>query len=879
MAEPFDPYYQWLGIHPDDQPPNLYQLIGVSLFESNPDVIESSAHRQIAHVRTFALGQHSSVSQKLLSELSRAKLLLMDPARRAAYDTSLKAKLAAEEQEAPRPAVRQVKHPAPAQRPVTVQAPLIDDFLDPPRPQIRTSRPSAKRKQQIPLMVSAAIGGGIGLAALAVLALLVFVLRSSPDLDPVSAVASRQPATSNPFPVASGSGQSGTSTPGSSQSSFSELVSSVGPSISNTSLEQSSGGFALIALLWPETYRKGATITIDGVMTTLRSAKSITPALVAFEVAPGDHRVQIRWADGKEYMAIADCAPDQQRELDVRVVLPSQGYTAQNTPPLSTPSPTPSPTPLATTLPTPRPANTTPILPDYPGPALLDATYQRTAADVEDAQLRWADFLGQGLVKNNSLGMKFTLVPPGEFLQGMPETDPRKRGDAVPQHPVRLTRPIYMGTHEVTQAQWESVMGTRPWQGQRRLMEGANYPATSVSWDDAQEFCRRLSEAEQVRYRLPSEAEWEYACRAGTTTRYFFGEDSTLAQHYAWLASSASREFLHEVGQKSPNWFGLCDMQGNVSEWCEEWHSSGYYRQFTSLVIDPLGPPHRGELGRVVRGASWNHSESSCDSAYRMWNVPKNSKDTLGFRVVLDVASDQLPELPDRSVPDDSPQNRSSFRSVSPRTQPVVSKEPGTPLPKGTWYEMLPAVDLETDVVGGSWQPVAGDGLLADAARYSRLMLPFRASGSYDLRVNFIRKGGDDCIGVLIPVHDRNVMLVVDGWPILGGYSFLNEVDGKNGVRHPDAFRGKILQPGRPYQFDISVRVGGAVEVTLKIDKQKIFTWNGRPEQLAVLPGWRVPDDQAFAICAYDVPVEFSSVSVKPLEDGDVEALRPDLTQ
>jgi formylglycine-generating enzyme required for sulfatase activity len=218
----------------------------------------------------------------------------------------------------------------------------------------------------------------------------------------------------------------------------------------------------------------------------------------------------------------------------------------------------------------------------------------------------------------NSIGMKLTLIPAGEFQMGS-------------RHLVKITRPFFLAVHEVTQQQYEKVMGARPWQGNEYVKEGADYPASYVSHDDAVEFCRRLSKQEGVEYRLPTEAEWEYACRAGTTTAFSFGDDEARLGQYAWYDKNAwniGEKYAHRVGQKLPNRWGLYDMHGNVFEWCQDWRNT-YGSE--KVVSDPAGPA-QGEY-RVLRGGSFSLPTSNVRSADRYNVLPDvRNLDMLGFR-------------------------------------------------------------------------------------------------------------------------------------------------------------------------------------------------------------------------------------------------------
>jgi formylglycine-generating enzyme required for sulfatase activity len=208
-------------------------------------------------------------------------------------------------------------------------------------------------------------------------------------------------------------------------------------------------------------------------------------------------------------------------------------------------------------------------------------------------QQAWADYLGTPVQITNSLGVKFNLIPPGEFAMGSPVSEPGRFVDET-QHLVKITQPFYLSVHEVTQQQYEQVMGKNP-----SKYKGENNPVENVSRNDAIAFCHKLSDEEGGEYRLPTEAEWEYACRAGITTTFSFGDDATLLGKYAWWKAN-SENTTHPVGRKLPNAWGLYDMHGNVYEWCQDWHAP--YENL-KVVSDPTGPA----LGsrRVLRGGGY----------------------------------------------------------------------------------------------------------------------------------------------------------------------------------------------------------------------------------------------------------------------------------
>lgn len=221
----------------------------------------------------------------------------------------------------------------------------------------------------------------------------------------------------------------------------------------------------------------------------------------------------------------------------------------------------------------------------------------------------------------NSISVEFVLIPAGEFLMGSHDGN----ADERPVHRVRLSRPFYLGKHEVTQAQWETVMRSNP----SGFKGDPNRPVERVSWEDVQEFIRRLNAREGgTTYRLPTEAEWEYAARAGSTTTYSFGEDSGRLGTYAWYWDNAGKQ-SHPVGQLMPNAWGLHDMHGNVREWVQDWYSAPYTME---TEPDPQGPVSGSS--RVNRDCSWANSVRFCRSTKRSLALPGDRFDLLGFRLL-----------------------------------------------------------------------------------------------------------------------------------------------------------------------------------------------------------------------------------------------------
>ena len=223
--------------------------------------------------------------------------------------------------------------------------------------------------------------------------------------------------------------------------------------------------------------------------------------------------------------------------------------------------------------------------------------------------------------------MEFVWIEPGRFQMG----SDTGRKDEGPAHEVEISRGFWLGKYEVTQDQWKSVMDDEPWSGRARVESNPSHPAVIISWDEVQEFIGRLNaEAGEELYRLPTEAEWEYACRAGTQTRWSFGDDESLLTEHAWYhGNNYPTEGAKAVGGKLPNPWGLYDMHGNVWEWVQDWYDEEYYDRRER--DDPQGPT--SGLGRVIRGGHFGHIDG-VQSAYRHFHSPDSRSYTIGVRLL-----------------------------------------------------------------------------------------------------------------------------------------------------------------------------------------------------------------------------------------------------
>ncbi|MFP4029834.1 MAG: formylglycine-generating enzyme family protein [Candidatus Brocadiia bacterium] len=250
---------------------------------------------------------------------------------------------------------------------------------------------------------------------------------------------------------------------------------------------------------------------------------------------------------------------------------------------------------------------------------------------------------------DGSVKVKFVLIPAGRFTMGSEECPEGTK----PVHGVLITKPFYMAMTEVTQAQWRAVMGSSPWKGEKHEGDSTDVPANYITWEEAEKFCKKLSQSTGKPIKLPTEAQWEYACRAGSGSAYGFGDDKSRLKEYGWFFMNSGDQVLSEgtqwgpkkallewgcraraVGQKKPNNWGLYDMHGNVCEWCRDWYDGDWYEKRTST--DPTGPK-QGKF-RVMRSGSWYLPGPNCRSARRAAFKPAESLFSSGFRPILSLS-------------------------------------------------------------------------------------------------------------------------------------------------------------------------------------------------------------------------------------------------
>ncbi len=252
---------------------------------------------------------------------------------------------------------------------------------------------------------------------------------------------------------------------------------------------------------------------------------------------------------------------------------------------------------------------------------LAESEQKKAAAAVASSKPKQGD-----TITDDETGMKLVYVPQGCFMMGSSADDKDHHDDEGPVHEVCVDG-FYMGKYEITQGEWQEIMDSNP----SNFKKGGNYPVEQVSWNDAQDFIKKLNSKTGKKYRLPTEAEWEYACRANGSGKYCGGDDVDIM---AWYDKNSGK-IVHPIGGKNANAFGLHDMSGNVWEWCSDWYDSDYYA--SSPQSNPVGPDRGSSLLRVIRGGGWDDTLDHVRAANRIRFPSDTYSDYSGFRIVLPV--------------------------------------------------------------------------------------------------------------------------------------------------------------------------------------------------------------------------------------------------
>lgn len=432
--------------------------------------------------------------------------------------------------------------------------------------------------------------------------------------------------------------------------------------------------------------------------------------------------------------------------------------------------------------------------------------------------------------------MDFALIEPGTFMMG---TEGSRLGNEGPQHRVKISQGFYLGQFEITQRQWIAVMGTHPWSGRDNVVEGPDRPAVHVSWNDLQDFVERLNESlGEMLYRLPTEAEWEYACRAGTTSPWSFGEDRSRLGDYAWFVGNVwdlGLKYAQPVGSKLPNPWGLHDMHGNVWEWVQDrlkWFSS-------ASTTDPQGP----ELGsfRVLRGDSgFGYFARDTRSAVRTGGFPGVREASIGARLL------RMVPLPDTvSVEDEA---------VNLVPNAVAGPDQGATVGSYVVLDGSGSTDPDGDPLSYRWTQTVGPAIvLSDAADVLPMFLP-ELSGTYGFSLTV----DDGHLGsvpdtVTITVAAQTIPIASAGRDTSVNLGAEVNLDG-SGSRDPD---------GDPLSFQWTQIFGSTVVLSDATDVLPVF----RPEKsgsylfsLVVNDGHgdSVPDSVTIKVSPPGIPIAFA---------------------
>jgi serine/threonine-protein kinase len=447
----------------------------------------------------------------------------------------------------------------------------------------------------------------------------------------------------------------------------------------------------------------------------------------------------------------------------------------------------------------------------------------------------------------NDLGMKFCWCPAGEFLMGSADNEPGHQDD---ENQVKVTFPsgFWMGKFEVSQREWQQLMGDNPSSfaaqgkaaGDVADQDTKSFPVEGVSWERVMRFCEVFTQSERQagrlppdwEYRLPTEAQWEYACRAGTSTATAYGDSLSSQQAnfngdapYGQAPPGPHLRQPRPVGSYPPNPWGLHDMAGNVWEWCRDWYSPAL-----PGGIDPVQP--EPGLWRVIRGGAWGYpgvwSRSAARNYYRY-----HSGSAFGFRVVL------VPVVPGAASGPEKPTDL----ALRLAKQPTITPEDG-------WIDLLPAVDLTKHQIAGAgdWMKTA-KGLRSPSQPFARLPVPMQAGGPEDYRAyeivgTFTRTAGQG-VSFYLPVGRRQVLFVIDGWEGMN-LSGLQSIDGKsepkitNGGGNSEGHQGFQIKNGERYTFSASIYANGdmaticaRVSGTTATDSFSV-NWQGKTESLGL---------------------------------------------
>ncbi len=512
------------------------------------------------------------------------------------------------------------------------------------------------------------------------------------------------------------------------------------------------------------------------------------------------------------------------------------------------------------------------------------------AATAKKHQKAWADYLGLTVEKEIDLGkggkLTMVLIPPGEFLMGSSDEErarflenPKADNDQWalehipaegPQHRARITRPFYLGKYEVTQAQWQVMTGNNPSQ----FKDNPAHPVEMVSWNDIQPFLAKLNEnasAAKMTFALPTEAQWEYACRAGTTTYWCSGDDPDELGQYAWFDSN-SDDTTHPVGQLKANAFGLHDMHGNVCEHCADHYAVDYYAH--APVEDPIGPSEGS--GHVGRGGCWSRHHDHCRSASRdnySWGYAHNLN---GFRLAATIDTPKLKTVPVLTGTADDAQLRDTITSAD------------------GWIDVISLIDPQVDTRkdGADARAFKGDGwtirdgvlALTKASDAELIVFPLDAPRSYEIQARLKPLQFNPGLDFFLPLGSHRALVHLgnrDGLNAKTSMAFSNETNRTAGFTNPTARdTGSIDSRKEGHLVSLQVTTDDTTgHVRATVDGEPVIDWSG---QVELLFGEAPPDDYFYvagrpnpiAISVAGGTMVFEELRLRVLA-GEAKLLRP----
>ena len=656
-----DPLHKWLGIPPSEQPPHHYRLLGIDLFESDSDVIDSGAQRQMSHVRTYALGPNKEASQTLLNQLAAARVALLNPATKKQYDQILRQEI--------------VVQTDTGQQKTNIPVDSVDgDFSG--------SSPHSERAAAEPVPAINSL--------------------SCPNCNVLLTVAKNyfgqevQCSHCHATLLTSPDGrelQVQTQTP------------KVTPTTPHFAFEKSSP-IANRNSPRIRTKRTKKRRSKPTVLLTITSISVLICVSVFLYMLFRGHLTENGLASG--------ISKDRRQQNSSSRNTTNNRRSAQKNASKKDLRKTPSlsHSQAATQQNSNRNGFRAASGQQISDAGQLDGSNPKlTTLNAESVLMDSGGDGGTAASLPNPIEMRFIVIPAGEFVMGSGPGAQR----------VTLTRAFEMGIHEVTQAQFESVMNENPSQ-----VKSPELPVEQVSWEQASIFCQRLSASQEAKengyqYRLPYEAEWEYACRAGRSSKTQFRNEVTDLNDIAWFSSN-SNNTPHPVGTKQANAWGLHDMLGNVSEWCMDWKGTD---KPTTAATDPHGPAIG--TARINRGGSWLTGADRFQKAVQSWGAPNLKATDIGFRVVRTLNKNQTGAVSPAQEYSNSSSNKGA--SSPPRNvgepNPTIARELSSLrelIRNAKWQEMKKQADKLLTMRMDDRQQAETEALreIADLATYYR---------------------------------------------------------------------------------------------------------------------------------------------------------------